>query len=135
MKATETNELSSEISFNVRVRAGDVCAPTFDKLVYEFEVIENQMIFLAPIGVEDCDHGVNGHILLSSSMPELFDFKLASVYRQGNLAIQMKQAFDYEKNKSVEFTISASGSPLSLNKFNTTSLVFDFFLNSHLSMI
>ena len=124
MKATETNELTSEIGFNVRVRAGDVCRPTFDKSVYEFEVIENQLIFLAPIGVEDCDHGVNGHILLSSSMPELFDFKLASVYRQGNLAIQMKQAFDYETNKSVEFTISASGSPLSLNKFNTTALVY-----------
>jgi len=77
---------------------------------------------LGDISVEDCDHGANGRIILSTSSSD-FKFKIGSVYREGKPGLQMERSFDFETENSTEFRIFARGDDNSINKFNTSALV------------
>ena len=115
-------ELMSSLKLRVKIIGGDVCAPSFSKDVYTFTVKENEKLVLADIFVHDCDHAENGKIFLSTQDPN-FEFKVASVYREGNVALEMKKSFDYEVQTRVQFTIFAHSSGLSLNNKNSSALV------------
>ena len=77
------------------------------------------MKMLSDISVTDCDHGVNGRILLSTSTPD-FQFKIGNVYREGKPGLEMRKSFDFEKDNSTEFTVFARSDLSSINNFNTT---------------
>ncbi len=85
-------------------------------------VAENDLLLLPDINVTDCDHGVNGRIMLSTSSED-FKFKISNVYREGNPGLQMQRVFDFEKENSTEFRIFAKSDENSLNRFNTSALV------------
>ena len=80
------------------------------------------MKVLSDISVHDCDHGVNGRILLSTSTPD-FRFKISNVYKEGKPGLEMKKPFDFEKQNLTEFTVFARGDAGSTNNFNTSALV------------
>ena len=94
----------------------------FSQDVYNLEVAENEVKLLADISVEDCDHGVNGRIMLSTSSAD-FKFKIGNVYREGKPGLQMQRGFDFEIENSTEFRIFATSDNNSINKFNTSAQV------------
>jgi hypothetical protein len=116
-------KLFTDLRVNLKIVNGDLCKPVFDKRVYEFTVLKNMRQLLEPIFVNDCDHGVNGRIYLSTTRDEDFSFKIEQIYRFSKLGIQMVHSFDYEDEAfsngthSVEFEIIASADNQSLNQY------------------
>jgi hypothetical protein len=112
----------------LKIVNGDLCAPKFDKDLYEFSIVENIRDLISPIYVEDCDKGVNGQILLETTNPD-FEFKLDRVHYQSKLGIQMLRMYDYEdanlksNGHKIEFDIIARGTNESTNRHETRARI------------
>ena len=122
VRAYESSTLYTDKRILVQVKNGDLCRPVFDKESYSFEVVENIREMLGPLFVNDCDNGVNGRIILSTTNPD-FEFKMPEVYRHGRLGLEMKKSIDFEElmqatgHDSIEFDIIASSSNLSTKRY------------------
>jgi hypothetical protein len=121
IRAYESEALYSDKRILIRVINGDLCKPVFDKELYEFSVVENIKEILEPMEVSDCDNGINGRIILSTTNPE-FQFKFTEVYKHARLGLEMKKSYNYEDlvektgSNSIEFDIIATSSNDSINK-------------------
>ena len=127
-------KIDVEFDLDDNVKSLDKCPPSFDKSIYEFDVVENIIQLIEPIYVDDCDTGTNGFIYLSTNNPN-FIFKLDKVYRHSKVGIQMMRSFGYEdetlktewtrktNEKYVEFDVYAKSSNESINRFQSNAKV------------
>lgn len=127
LRASEA-DLYTDRRVLLRIINGDLCAPTFDKPVYEFFVVENIKELLEPIYVNDCDNGINGKMFLSTTNPD-FHSKLDEVYRNAKLGIEMKRSYNYEElmkdngSARIEFDLIVKSSPSSLKHYEAKAHV------------